>query len=209
MLVTIVNSTSFSFPTKLVNHMITFLKLTKPVTVIVHLTHSSNLFSPLFSVSYIKIAKKTRHSKENTLIRLRTHSTLVQTHARLDKIAMKQTKEQLMSTPIVFITGATSGIGKATAIRFAKDGYHVILAARRTECFRTSRCRNAQDQSPGERNRAACWARLRSGGVAGVARATQIAPRALRAVQPSGSSSACPATKSGTRVGTYHTTPRG
>ena len=38
-----------------------------------------------------------------------------------------------MSTPIVFITGATSGIGKATAIRFAKDGYHVILAARRTE----------------------------------------------------------------------------
>lgn len=34
---------------------------------------------------------------------------------------------------IVFITGATSGIGKSTAIYFAKNGHHVILSGRRKE----------------------------------------------------------------------------
>lgn len=34
--------------------------------------------------------------------------------------------------PLVFITGASSGIGQALAARFARDGYRLALAARRT-----------------------------------------------------------------------------
>jgi 3-hydroxy acid dehydrogenase / malonic semialdehyde reductase len=38
-----------------------------------------------------------------------------------------------MNRKIAFITGATAGIGKATAIQFAKNGYHLIIAGRRKE----------------------------------------------------------------------------
>ena len=36
-------------------------------------------------------------------------------------------------TPLVFITGASSGIGQALALRFYRAGYRLALAARRTE----------------------------------------------------------------------------
>lgn len=38
-----------------------------------------------------------------------------------------------MSTPVIIITGASSGIGAATARLFAAEGYRVVLAARRMD----------------------------------------------------------------------------
>jgi NAD(P)-dependent dehydrogenase (short-subunit alcohol dehydrogenase family) len=38
-----------------------------------------------------------------------------------------------MDTPVVLITGALTGIGRATAIAFAKEGARIVIAARRDE----------------------------------------------------------------------------
>ena len=38
-----------------------------------------------------------------------------------------------MTKPVVWITGASSGIGEATAKMFSKEGYHVIISARKEE----------------------------------------------------------------------------
>ncbi len=36
-------------------------------------------------------------------------------------------------TNTVLITGASQGIGKATALRFAREGYNIVLAARQPD----------------------------------------------------------------------------
>src|SRR5207237_7955124 len=41
--------------------------------------------------------------------------------------------ERRMSNPVVLITGALSGIGRAAAIAFAKKGAKVVVAGRRDE----------------------------------------------------------------------------
>ena len=38
-----------------------------------------------------------------------------------------------MNQKIAFITGATAGIGKASAELFAKNGYNIIITGRRKE----------------------------------------------------------------------------
>jgi NAD(P)-dependent dehydrogenase (short-subunit alcohol dehydrogenase family) len=40
-------------------------------------------------------------------------------------------KEMTMSSPVVLITGALTGIGRATAVAFAKDGARVVASGRR------------------------------------------------------------------------------
>ena len=42
------------------------------------------------------------------------------------------------ATPVVLITGAGSGIGAATAARFAREGWDVILVGRRVEALKTA-----------------------------------------------------------------------
>src|SRR5260370_32689992 len=36
-----------------------------------------------------------------------------------------------MSNPVVLVTGALTGIGRATAAAFAKDGAHIVVSGRR------------------------------------------------------------------------------
>ena len=38
-----------------------------------------------------------------------------------------------MTTPVVLITGALTGIGRATALAFARDGASVVVSGRRDE----------------------------------------------------------------------------
>jgi NADP-dependent 3-hydroxy acid dehydrogenase YdfG len=45
---------------------------------------------------------------------------------------MNSTPSTSPAGPLVFITGASSGIGQAMAARFARDGYRLALVARRT-----------------------------------------------------------------------------
>jgi NAD(P)-dependent dehydrogenase (short-subunit alcohol dehydrogenase family) len=41
--------------------------------------------------------------------------------------------ENIMSQPVVLITGARTGIGRATAVAFAREGAKIVVSGRRAE----------------------------------------------------------------------------
>src|SRR6266581_3842010 len=43
----------------------------------------------------------------------------------------KDKRVELMSNPVVLITGALTGIGRAAAIIFAQEGAHIVVSGRR------------------------------------------------------------------------------
>jgi serine 3-dehydrogenase len=53
-----------------------------------------------------------------------------------EKLSADMNNEQLKSKDCVFITGASSGIGRACAVKFAEAGARLILAARRKNLLR-------------------------------------------------------------------------
>jgi len=92
-----------------------------------------------------------------------------------------------MSNPVVLITGGLTGIGRATALAFARTGARVVISGRRADagaavaasCARSAPKRNSFAPTCGARATWRRWSSRRSSGSAGsTLPSTMPAPRA-------------------------------
>ena len=67
------------------------------------------------------------------LDRGRRHQRLTNARTRTPELEDYRLRRTLMNTPVVLITGALTGIGRATALAFANEGARIVVSGRRDE----------------------------------------------------------------------------